>query len=491
MPRFFDKLFNRTDSGSKTRASGRDPRRISLGLECLENRLVPSTASFSNGLLSITGVAPGDSIGLSCSASNNNEVQVYDQSNSGDTLVFQGNKQSISSINIKLSANNAVGISDNFGMPFAYYTNVSLTGTGPGNSLSLGGSRTVSGNETYVPAYTPTSTALLSLDNSFISFDKTITSVIDFFPITGTDDVQADGTNVTLLNANNNEITGLGPGAGGALLNFWHKPTLQLDDFAANATIHLNDPGHGPLAGVPDPPEPSPVFVVNMHGVGDSTIIAATPANELTEVQTVVAPAASPASVILEANSGPVDVNGNSMTTLRIGNQLSNGLFSTQGIQGNLTVQGVGGVSLLDNGNNKMSQNVTVTEKSVSGTGLFGNSNVVLSYGGVANLSIDSGQLADEYTVEGSGPDAQFSTKISLTDSSNTSFRADVYVGIIADLNLSLFNSPALAVAQLDIHTVSSETVTTPTPMQGVVDVTFAGIFTSQISYNGFTPMLN
>lgn len=490
MSRFFGKLLNRVRSGNMARATGSGPRRVSLGLESLENRLVPSTASFSNGLLSITGVAPGHSIGLSCSASNNNEVQVYDESSFGETLVFQGNKQSIYNVNIKLSSNDAVGISDNNGMPFAYYTNVSLTGTGPGNSLSLGGSRTVSGSETYVPAYTPTSTALLSVDNSFISFDKTITSVVDFLPITGTDDVQADGTNVTLLNANNNEITGLGPGAGGALLNFWQKPTLELDDFAANATIHLDDPGHGPLPGVPDPPEPSPLFVVNMHGAGDSTIIAATPANEVTEVQTVVAPAASPASVLLEANAGPVEVNGNSMTTLRIGLP-SNGLFSTQSIQGNVTVQGVGGVSLLDNGNNTTPQNVTVTEKSVSGTGLFGNSNVVLSYGGVTNLSIDSGQLADQYTVEGSGPDAQFSTKISLTDSSNTSFRADVYPGIFADLDLSLFNSPALAVAQLYIHTISSETVTTPTPMQGVVDVTFAGVFTSQISYNGFTPMVN
>jgi hypothetical protein len=487
MQRFFGKLYNRMFPGNTARATSRGPRRISLGLESLENRLVPSTVTFGDGVLRIAGLASHDAIAFTCNANNNNEVQVSDN---GITL-FSGNKQSIQTINVQLSTDNTVGFDDSNGMPLAYNTTVNLkNGNGTGGTLTLGGSRTVSGNETYAPGSGPTSTASLSVDNSTINFSSAITSVVDFLPITGTDDVQMSGTNVTLLNANNNEITGLGPGAGGSLLNFWHKPTLELDELAANATIHLNDPGHGPLPGVPDPPEPSPLLVVNLHGAGDTTIIAATPANEVTEVQTVIAPVANPASVLLEANAGPVQVNGSSSTTLRIGQQLSNGLFSTQGIQGNVTVQGAGSLSLLDNGDNSKAQNVTVTEKSVSGTGLFGNNNVALSYGGVTNLSIDSGQLADQYTVEGSGPDVQFSTDISITDSSNTSFRADVYVGIFNDLNLSLFNPTPIAAAQLYIHTVSSETVSNPTPQQGVVDATFAGVFTSQISYDGFTPVV-
>jgi hypothetical protein len=489
MRRFFNNLFRDFRTTSSARGGRGAPRRVSLGLESLENRLVPSTASFANGILSITGVAPGHSIGISCNAGNNNEVQVYDEY-SADTLVYQGNKQSINTFEVQLSSGNGVGIDDSNGMPFAYNTNVYLTGTGKGNTLTLGGSRTVSGNETYVPGFGPASPAFLSVDNSNIHFDNSITSIIDFLPITGTDDVQTSGANVTLLNKLNNEITGLGPGAGGALLNFWNKPTLELEEYAANATINLDDPGHGPLNGVPDPPEPSPLFVVNMHGAGDTTVIAATPANEVTEVQTIVAPVANPASVLLEANAGPVEVYGNTSTTLRIGQKLSNGLFSTQGIQGNVTVQGVGGLSLLDNGNDTTAQNVTVTEKSVSGTGLFGNDNPTLSYAGVSNLSINSGQLADQYTVEGSGPYVQFSTKISITDSSNTGFRTDVYVGIFADLNLSVVNPTELAAAQLVIHTISSQTVSDPSPMQGVVDVTFADVFTSQISYDGFTPVV-
>ncbi len=490
MQRFFGKLCNRMRPGNKARATSRGPRRVSLGLEALEGRLVPTTSFLYNGSLNIGNVAPGHSLALYCNTNDNNLVQVLDESTSPNTLVFQGNKQSINTVNIQLSSGDGVSIDDSNGFPFAYNTKVSLTGTGPGNTFGLGGSRTVSGNEVYVPGFGPASAAMLSLDNSTISFDKTITSLIDFVPITGTDDVQTSGANVTLLNKLNNIITGLGPGAGGSTLNFNHKPTIELEEYAANATINLDDPGHGPISGVPDPPEPAALFVVNMHGAGDSTVIAATPANEVTEVQTTVAPVANSASVILAANSGPVQVNGNSTTTLRIGQQLPNGLFSTQGIQGNVTVQGVGGLSLLDNGNNSTAQNVTVTEQKVSGTGLFGNNNVVLSYAGVTNLSINSGQLADQYTVEASAPFANFSTNVSITDSSNTSFRADVYADIFNNIKVSLFNTNPVAAAQLFVHIQSGEVASHPNPLQGVVDVTFDQLFCAQIAYEGFTPVV-
>jgi hypothetical protein len=477
MRRFFEDLYNRLRQSNMSRATSRRPRRASLGLESLENRLVPTSVSLTSGVLNIYNVAPGHAIELACNANNNNEIEVYDISNSA-AVVFQANKQTINTINIRLGSNGGLSIDDSNGMPFAANTLVSISGSGTGNALGIGGSRTVTGNETYVPG-SGSSAAKLSVDNSTIDFTSTINAFTDFLPITGTDDVQASGTNV-VLGKFSGTLTGLSTGAGGSLLNFANKPTVQLDENAANATIHLNGVAENSQS----------LFEVNLHGAGDSTIIAATPVGVVTEVQTDIAPVANSASVILDANTGPVVVNGNSSTALRIGQQLSNGLFSTQGIQGNVTVQGAGSLSLLDNGNNSTAQNVTVTEKSVSGTGLFGNNNVVLSYGGVTNLSIDSGQLADQYTVEGSGPYVEFSTKISLTDSSNTSFRADVYAGIFNDLNLSLFNTTPVAAAQLFIHTISSQTVSNPTPLQGVVDVTFAGVFTDQISYDGFTPVV-
>ena len=109
---------------------------------------------------------------------------------------------------------------------------------------------------------------------------------------------------------------------------------------------------------------------------------------------------------------------------MTIGQKLSNGLFSTQAIQVNVTVQRLASLSVLDNGNVSTTQNVTVTEKSISGTGLFGRNSVVLSYAGVANISIYSGQLADQYTVEASQPGQGFLSKITITDFSTTSFRA-------------------------------------------------------------------
>ncbi len=479
MKRFFGKLYNRMRPGNKARATGRGPRRVSLGLESLETRLVPSTASFSNGILSITGVAPDHNISLNCNPNNNNEVQVFD----GTAVLFQANKQAINTVNIRLASGDGVEIDDSNGMPFAYNTRVSLSGIGTGNALAISGNRTVSGNETYVPG-SGSAPATLSVDNSTINFTSAINSLVDWLPITGTDDVLASGTNV---NVNNNELIGLSSGAGGSALNIENKPTVVLDENAANATVRLNNPGELEGGAVPSD---AALFVVNMHGAGDSTTIVATRANEVTEVQTTVAPVASSASVILEANSGPVQVNGNSTTTLRIGQQLSNGLFSTQGIQGNVTVQGVGGLSLLDNGNNSTAQNVTVTEKKVSGTGLFGNNSVVLSYGGVTNLSINSGQLADQYTVEASAPFVNFGTNISITDSSNTSFRADVYAGILNNINVSLFNTNPVAAAQLFIHIQAGETASHPNPLQGVVDVTYSQLLCGQISYDGFTPVV-
>ena len=222
---------------------------------------------------------------------------------------------------------------------------------------------------------------------------------------------------------------------------------------------------------------------------GDSTIIVGTPATVLTEVQTNVAPVANPASVILEANAGPVVVNGNPFTQMTIGQKLSNGLFSTQAIQVNVTVQRLASLSVLDNGNVSTTQNVTVTEKSISGTGLFGRNSVVLSYAGVANISIYSGQLADQYTVEASQPGQGFLSKITITDFSTTSFRADVYVYPFSGLNMSIFNAQPLSVASLYIHTVPEETVSDPGPPQGVVDVVF-GLFSSQVFYDGFTPVV-
>lgn len=473
MRRFLSELV-RNFRTTKARPARRAPRRVALQLEGLEDRLVPTTASLSgNGaILTISNVGP-EGITLRCNPSNNNEVEVFDDNSA--TPLFQDNKQLINTVNIRLSSNSAVDIDDSNGMPFAQKALVTLSGSGTGNLLELGGSRTISGNELYVAGAAPSSGGELMVDNINFQIGPAISTVRDAFPITGTDDVQTSGTNV-VLQGDDPKLTGLGFGAGGSLFAD-DKPEVELEEYAAGATIRLNE-----LVG-------NPVFAVNMHGSGDSTIIVGTPQTVLTEVQTNVAPVANPASVILEANAGPVVVNGNPFTQLTIGQKLSNGLFSTQGIQSNVTVQGLASLSVLDNGNVSTAQNVNVTEKSISGTGLFGKSSAVLSYGGVRNLTIDSGQLADQYTVESSQPELDFLSKITITDFSTTSFRADVFVDRYSGLNLSLFNAQPLSVAELFIHTEAGESVSDPGPQQGVVDVVF-GIYSSQVFYDGFTPVV-
>jgi hypothetical protein len=49
--RFFGKLFNRIRQGNKARAASRGPRRASLRLEGLEDRLVLTSVALTNGLL--------------------------------------------------------------------------------------------------------------------------------------------------------------------------------------------------------------------------------------------------------------------------------------------------------------------------------------------------------------------------------------------------------------------------------------------------------
>ena len=80
-------------------------------------------------------------------------------------------------------------------------------------------------------------------------------------------------------------------------------------------------------------------------------------------------------------------------------------------------------------------------------------------------------------------------SKITITDFSTASFRADVFVDLFSELNLSIFNVQPLSVAELFIHTVADETVSDPGPPQGVVDVVF-GLFSSQVFYDGFTPVV-
>jgi hypothetical protein len=227
-------------------------------------------------------------------------------------------------------------------------------------------------------------------------------------------------------------------------------------------------------------------FGVVMHGAGDSTVINTTPSHVLTDVITNVAPVANSASVFLRSNAGPVSVIGTSSTFLSVGQPLSNGQFSTKGIQANVAVSGVGNLFLSDSGNTASPENVKVTESTISGLGLFGSNGVTLSYGNVGTLNLVTGQTSAAYTIAGTHSGAKFTSRINITDFSTQFFVADVFVDSGSHLSLSLSHTTKQPAAELFVHP-SGGTATLPGTLDGIVNVFFGGLLGSQVTYRGFT----
>jgi hypothetical protein len=474
MRSFLNNLFR----SFRTTKTARPPRRATLQLEALENRLVPTTLSLfqtsssSAALtLSISKIAAGDTIQLQCLSSNGNLMEVLDNGNVVNNQIF--NKESINGVDIQGSANNQVVVTDSNGMPFAQGTAINLSGGI--SALFLEGSRTVTGNETYVAGGATSTPGTISLDNLTFTLNG-VPNVVDEIAITGTLDVQTSGTNVVLsgVNGSTQTLSGMGFGGGGTLL-YQDMPTVVLETYAVNAHVQLNATASETSENL---------FEVNMHGANDSTTIAATPSNVETGVQTDVAPVPNQASVTLQASAGPVYVVGTPSTSVFMGNELSNGEYSTKGIQADVLIDGAETLQVLNNGNVSTQENVTVTPSKIFSTGLFGNNNVVLTYAGVGSLVLFAGQLADQYTVEGDG----FTSQIQITDEFSKSFRTDVFVDSGSDLKLSMFNDTIPQLAQLVIHPVDLTAVNKPDgqPAEGVVDLFSANELSSQVFYLGY-----
>lgn len=460
-------LFTKLFAKNRTANTARTARRASLNVECLEDRVVPTTAalfptslSSSGFTLSIANMQPGHTIQLQCEATNGNEMQVLDNGN----LVSSFNKESINVVEITGLANNQVVVNDSNGMPFAQQTQIYLSGGI--STLSLQGSRTVAGNEFYFVGAATGSGSDINLDNLTFTLNG-IPKVVDEIAITGDLDVETSGTSVQLASygpGGQQYLTGLGSGGGGTL-GYSGKPAVTLETFAPNASVFLD---------APDAAVGESSFSVNMHAAGATTTIDETPKNVVT---TANAEAAN-ASVALWGNFGPVNINGNASTAVNIGYPLTSTGPVTRGIEANVTVQGASNLIIDDTGNVSTPENVTVNEFSVSGTGLFGN-NAVVDYYSVASVDLFAGRLADEYTVEGDG----FTSGIQITDEFSSSFRTDVYVNPDSHLNLAMWNDTT-QLAELFIHTVDLTAINNPA--EGIVDLLFANEFSGQVDYLGY-----
>jgi hypothetical protein len=450
-------------------------RRTALAVEGLEDRLVLTSATQLGSTLFINNIGQNHAIALESNGARG--LEIFD-----DGTLINKNRLfdigSISAVNITLGGNDNLFVVDSNGMPFAQNATITLLGTGAGNSLFLEGSRAIAGSETYVAGGTSLTPGQILVDNLKFVLSSAITSVSDLFQITGVLDVQTSGTRVVLsgTSGTTQTLTGMGFG-GGDTLTYSLKPSVELEDYAANAVVTLNATAPATL---------EQFFGVLMHGAGDSTVIAATPSRVLTDAISTVAPVANPASVFLRSNAGPVNVIGNSSTFLSVGQPLSNGLFSTKGIQGNVTVSGVGTMFLSDSGNVSSPENVKVTESTISGLGLFGNNGVTLFYSNVGTVNLVSGQDSDVYTVVGSHTGARFTSRINITDFSTQFFLANVFVDSGSHLSLSLSNITKQPAAELFVHP-SGGTATLPGTLNGVVDVFFGGVLGSTVAYSGFT----
>jgi hypothetical protein len=514
MRRFLNNLLRDFRSNKAARPARRAPRRATLQVEGLEDRLVMTTANplvsaallnhvpagpsvaqtkpivkVTTTKLAILGHPATTLVGESITFGQPGTIFIRSDGH-GNTVVTELGQNPIQfptapvrSFSLFVQNGSFVHIDDSNGMPFAYGTAVDLNGNGgaQGIFLSLEGSRTVSGNETYVAGGMPQTPGVIYLDNSTFTLHSAITGVFDSIPITGLLDVQTSGTGVQLNSYGPGYaqyLSGMGVG-GGDNLGYENKPAVNLETYAPNASIFLD---------APDAAVGEGYFGVLMHAAGETTTLDQTPKNVLTVAN--AQPSATNASVAVWGNFGPVIIDGNASTGVNIGYPLASTGTITSGIEAVVTVNSASYLVVNNSGNVSTPENVKVTEDSISGSGLFGNNNVIVNYSNVGTLILDTGHVSDTYTVVGSRPGARFSSNIDIIDLCAGQFHADVFVDSGSHLNLSLNKVNLGSAAGLTIHPGGGNVVLPGRlprrPESGTADVYFAGILSSQVSFLNF-----
>jgi hypothetical protein len=491
MRSFLSNLFRDFRTATRPRPARRTPRRVNLGVECLDERVLLSTASLMNGILTVNAdpgvfgilkVHPPIVQQVNFKADVNNHAML--DVSEGSTSLGQFPIAQIKNVVVNLAYLDNVNVDDSNGLPFAHGTTITLNGSSNiANSLNLTGTRSVSGGETYSVGATAAQGSSLLVDGLRFNLTSNIGSVTDSLkPEAGTLVVSTSGQNVALSGSNGltQTLSGLGLGGGGTF-TFSNVNFVQLDEFASNANVALG--ATAAAAG-------EHFFSVTMFGsTNDQAFIQATPS----AVTTSVVAAGNAAFVNLLANSGPVTINGSTSTIVNVGEQAPGkpgGLDTLAGINANVSVSGAGHLLLADSGNTTTAENVTVTESTISGTGLFGNNAVKLTYSNTDNLAFLTGQLQDNYTFVASQPGARFVTAITVDDFSRAGLSVtadlDSGSGLVLDLNNNLLT--AKAPASLSIFAAgASFSNPHPTLPSGIENVLFSGGLTSAVSYEGFT----
>jgi hypothetical protein len=478
-----------------------------LRLEGLEDRLVLSTATLdpATGILNVVVNQPNEQITFT-EGKQHGRLDVFD--NKGIHLLGHFDIAKVKNVDVFLTSQDTVIVTDSHGYPFASGTTISLQGTAPGNSLTLVGSRTLNASEIYLPG-TDAGTGQVRLLNattgnsiSTYNVDATVTSMNDSIKTTGRFDVQVSAVNVSLSGSDGVTQTLSGLAINGSAINnltFSNKGVVQVEEYAAQATVVID-------ATAPDAGEQS--FTLLLNGAGDPAFIKAAP------VTTNVTVNGSSAFVDLFANTAPVSIQGNSTTTVFLDGTNA----TTAGIQANVNVQGAQLLEVVDDGNNTVQENVKVTPTTISGSGLFGGSTttvlhadvkaatiigtigpIVLNtpevqYSGVGKLQFFAGQMDEKYSVGG----ANFTTPIEIDGSAQGRLQIDVGVGATSNLHMVVHNaSTAAGSAQLTFVAAAGSTVDVP-PFQeniapdlsGTEVAIFANEPESVVSYTDFSDVL-
>jgi hypothetical protein len=484
MLRFLSKLVRKFQTANTARTPRRAPRRAMLGLEGLEDRLVLSTLPVASASLNLKTET------LSVKVFRQNEqITLAEDKLPGNLDVLLGGAPlltllpiaAIKNVEVSLTSLDTLNINDSHGFPFAAGTTISISGSGGADSFKLFGSVTVNGGEEYIVGGTAATKSSLLLGGSTILFNSAIGTVKDTVTITGPLQVATTDPNATLVGSNGvtQTLFDLGPGGGGTLI-YSNKIIVEVDQFGANASVNLNATARA--AG-------EKLFTVNLHGANDGAPILATPNNVATSVDAI----GQNDGVSVNASSGPVFITGNSSTSALLGTGFGlDGI--TSGILANVSVQGVGSLTITNSDNGSRQENVKVTESTVSGTGLFGKNTVVVAYSNIGSLQINTGQLADTYTIAGSKPGATFANPIEIVDDSEVGLNVSVTLTARSGLDLNLDNAEVgnPAPASLFISalggTFNPNVPVTPT---GSETVTFPGGLTSVVEYTNFTSVTN
>jgi hypothetical protein len=469
--------------GRKGRRPEKLPRRPQL--EQLEDRMVLSTAVLTPPILNVVAT-PGDSILFERDFTDHSKLDLFTDNGTIGVLTPLGQFQAASIKTVKVFSqdnNDAIQVDYSNGSPFDQLTSISLSGNGSNHFLDLFdlfGSKGITGGEVYT-AGTATQNGSLSLAATTFRFSSAFSTVADKVPDTSpadTLDVNAPGRTVTLSGAGGfqEQFDGLaGTGGGGNTLIFANKAevVLELESDIALATLKAKDAAPA-LKGL----------TVDLFGLDARADIQAAPSSVSTAVQAI----GKLGSVDVRANAGFVNVLGNSTTRVVLGSDPFNSATSvTSGIGRDVSVIGAGQLFIENAGNAKTSENVKVTESTVSGTGLFGNNGVVVHYSSTSFLQIDPGQLANTYTVAGSHAGAHFGSAININDVSSSKVQnivVDLDSG--SGLNLSMFDeSPATAHLFISAPGGKFNPLKPVTP-NGKETVTFTGGLTSTVTYFGF-----